>query len=368
MNELDLEQSQDQLQGMCSHGNFPPCEKCVSQVERELVEQEAEPSTSFVRLKEDLQQALKLGEVVSDSQLREIVARGEGREPAVYYHATRTKEWQNIDPNYFDREQIVLAGGHFSYKADNLSYGSWDPGQLIEFRVIDTAGELKDTSQTGEGTQVGHEAIAVRPVVLKKLDDRVYQRAQIEQQSGLPVGFSAAPEGVEEKPIRQITYYVDHGATQQGTVADFLHDPAFVAKYVNDIALESIESPLHFMDEARVEELASVAELNAADYPEPGVADQIGKVKTGFSDWFRLALAKEEQVVQVLAKDKVSWQDKTDQILRAVAGHEKFIDYYVNEYMPEYVSDFGLYKFDADTVAKVKAEALQAVEQYQGGE
>ncbi|MDI6733931.1 MAG: hypothetical protein QMD50_00350 [Patescibacteria group bacterium] len=114
-------------------------------------EAEKELPKNFECLKISLEKELEEKNIISDVDLAKLVEVQENKPTKVFYHATPFNKWQKIEPNYFDRDEIILAGGHFSFKADNLSYGSYDPSQLIEFRVIDPYEELKDTSTTGEG-------------------------------------------------------------------------------------------------------------------------------------------------------------------------------------------------------------------------
>lgn len=357
---------------MCAHGNFVgTCELCLKAVPETQSPslpqpgvEKSEGRVEYDRLQQSLAAVLESKPFVTDNELIALARESTGSEPTVYYHASAKRPWEAADPKYFDRQQIVLAGGHFSYRADNLSYGSYNPAELVQFRVIDGGKELCDTSETGEGTQVGHEAIAQRPLVLRKMDDRLYSRQEIESQSQLPAGFSATPEGVEDVKIRQLTYMIDHEATEHGTIAELLHDPAFAKKHLREYALETIARPMDFMDEKSVDELADLAELEASNYDEQETVVLLQEERREFGNWFRQALQGEEQMVRVLARERTDWQTKTNEMLRRVTKHQKFVDYYLNEFMPEYVSDGGMYRIEADELAAIRKTEENKIAQY----
>lgn len=370
MNESTETMKQEQFQGMCQHGNFrDSCEKCATNLESNVVADgeislEGSEPTFFEQIRSIFAEELVGKSILTDDELGALVRKKSGSGVDVFYHASTKANWESVDASYFDRDQIVLAGGHFSYKADNLSYGSYDPAKLVEFRVIDLTKELKDTSETGEGTQVGHEAVATRPLILRKIDDRLYSREEIEAQSQLPHNFSTAPDGVIDVKIRQLTYMIDREATDIGTLGELLNDPAFAKKYLEDDALESLSSPLDFIDEDKIDELADVAELEPASYKEPKTRELLGNERIELGGWLKKALKQEEQVVRVLARESKDWREKTYDVLKRVVKHEKFINYYLNEFMPDLVSDGGMYDIDVDELAQIKKTEEDKIARY----
>jgi len=313
---------------------------------------------SLERLRSEIAAAFQKEGTLSDEELVEVVRRIETGKPKIFYHATRNEEFEKIDPNYFEREEIVLAGGHFSYKADNLSYGSYDPAKLIEFRVIDTAGELKDTSETGEGTAVGYEAIALRPIVLKKLDDREYTAQEISNQSGLKENFYG---DLSEKKIRQITYIIDKESTGGADIKELMKDPAFALKYLKDQVKESLDDPIRWMNERSAQEYTRLFDLNEADVKNPEVERLLWETKLKFSEWFQKALAKEEQVVEVLARERISWQDKTDSVIKKIISNENLKKFYLEEYLAYVLGEGGLYEVKKEDLEELRSREIEKI-------
>lgn len=329
------------------------------------VDPKKELPENFECLKISLQKELEDKNIISDIDLTKLVETQENKPTKIFYHATPFNEWQKTEPNYFDRDKIVLAGGHFSFKADNLSYGSYDPSQLIEFRVIDSYEELKDTSTTGEGQQVGHEAIAMRPVVFKKLDDRFYKSSEIAIQSELDKNYYGISENEEEDKtrVRQITYIIDKEATEKGDLSELLKDPVFALKYLNEEVKQSLRYPQEFMDEVSATKFVELMEINEANLNNPKIVENLEQVRLEFGEWFNKLLTKDTQAIKVLAKENLSWQQKTDQVIKQLSSHKKFVDFYLNKYLPHRLSEGGMYEIKDSDLEQVQKQTVSILSQ-----
>ncbi|MDI6733932.1 MAG: hypothetical protein QMD50_00355 [Patescibacteria group bacterium] len=197
------------------------------------------------------------------------------------------------------------------------------------------------------------------------MDDGFYKSSEIAIQSGLDKNYYGTLNEEEDKiNVRQITYIIDKEATEKGDINEFLHDPAFASKYLNEQVKESLDDPVRWMNEKSAMEFIRFYELDEKIFDQPKILKSLEEIKLKFGGWFHKALAKENQVVEVLAEEGMTWQEKTDKVLQRVIQGEKFIEFYLNEYLPRLLSDGGLYNINEKELEELKAGVLKKIEQY----